>query len=376
MVKDAFNYELDDAQGTAVEPVDPADFDLERYADYEAGLLESNRSFWKSGQGAAVYRRFRVPQVFSYGCRDMKSSLSLQLGALAESMRFKADIANFLEPWYGIGCVAAAFGAGYDWPKGQAPAIRPAFAGVREALEYEPVPVEKTAIGKTTLEMIEYFLEATKGRIPISLTDTQSPMDTASLLVDNNSFFLSFIDDPESVKRLLEVITDLLAAWTRRQLETIGDTIVWPGHGFASSRIFNGLGASDDVSMMLSAEQYRRFEAPCLAKLAETFGGAAFHSCGDWSSRASAVAQTPGLVMVDGAFSEQTDPAPNPAAAFAGVFAGTGIAVNARMVGGRENVLETAGQLLKAGVKVIAVTYCKTPAEQEKVYDEIHALAP
>jgi hypothetical protein len=187
---------------------------------------------------------------------------------------------------------------------------------------------------------------------------------------------MSFIDDPESVKRLLDVITDLLAAWTRTQLETIGDTVVWPGHGFASSRVFNGLGASDDVSMMLSAEQYRRFEAPCLAKLAETFGGAAFHSCGDWSRRAAAVAQTPGLVMVDGAFSEQTDPAPNPPDTFAGVFAGTGIAVNARMVGSREDVLEKTRRLVKPGMKVIAVTYCKTPAEQERVYDEIHALAP
>jgi hypothetical protein len=374
MVKDAFDYEIDDAQGTAVGPVEPRDFDIDRYADYEAALLERNSAFWKAESGVAVYRRFRVPRVFSYGCRDTKASLALQLGGLAESMKFKADIANFLEPWYGIGTVASAFGVDYDWPPGQAPAVRPPFKTVREALGHVPVPVTKTPIGRHTLDMIERFIDATKGRVPVSPADTQSPMDTASFLVENNSFFMSFFEDPAGLEKLLDIITGLLIDFTRKQLELIGEAAVWPGHGFASSRRFSGLGASDDVSMMLSGEQYLRFEAPCLSRLAEAFGGVAFHSCGNWSGQAEAVAQTPGLVMVDGAFSAETDPDPNPAGPFAAVFAGTGTAVNARMVGSAETVVEKAKALCRPGMKVVATTYCKTPAEQERVYDEIHAL--
>ncbi len=36
----------------------------------------------------------------------MKKSLEWQLGALKKSMEYKADIPNFLEPWYGIGTIA------------------------------------------------------------------------------------------------------------------------------------------------------------------------------------------------------------------------------------------------------------------------------
>jgi hypothetical protein len=375
MTNDTFNCEIADAQATAVTPIEPADFDIDRYADYEAGLLEANEAFWKAPSGLAVHRRFRPAEVFSYGCRDMKRSLALQLGALTDSMRFKADAANFLEPWYGIGVVASAFGCGYEWPAGQAPAVKPPFRTVREALQHRPVSVETTPIGRETLRTIEYFLDKTQGRIPMSLTDTQSPMDTASFIVDNNNFFMSFIDDPESVAKLLGIITDLLVDFTKRQVDLIGDALVSPGHGFASSRRFSGLGASDDVSMMLSAGQYSSLEAPLLAKLADSFGGAAFHSCGDWSAKAPAVAKTPGLVMVDGAFSEQTDPRPNPPEAFADVFAGTGVAVNARIVGDELCVLEKTKKLWRPGMKLIAVTYCKTPAEQQMAYDRIHALA-
>jgi len=375
MTNDTFNCEIADAQATPVTPVEPAAFDMERYADYEARLLESNEAFWKAGSGLAVYRRFRPAEVFAYGCRDMKRSLSLQLGALTESMRFSADVANFLEPWYGIGVVASSFGCGYEWPAGQAPVIKPPFKTVRQAVEYRPTSVEATPIGKQTLRTIEYFVEMTKGRIPMSLTDTQSPMDTASLIVDNNNFFMSFVEDPESVAKLLDIITELLVDFTRRQIDIIGDALASPGHGFASSRRFSGLGASDDVSMMLSAAQYSSLEAPVLAKLAEAFGGAAFHSCGDWSSRAGAVAETGGLVMVDGAFSRQTDPNPNPPEAFGDVFAGTGIAVNARIVGDEHCVLDRTKRLFKPDMKLIAVTYCKTPAEQQRTYEQLHALA-
>ncbi|NOY59481.1 MAG: hypothetical protein GXO75_11225, partial [Calditrichaeota bacterium] len=156
-----FDYTIADSQGTPVEPLSPEKFDVQKYVDYEADLLEGNERFWKSRTGVAVYRRFRVPQVYSYGCRDMRQSLAWQLSALEKSMEYKADIPNFLEPWYGIGTVAGAFGATYKWEKGNAPAITALFTSVREVLGREIVPIEDTDIGKHTLEMIEYFLEKT-----------------------------------------------------------------------------------------------------------------------------------------------------------------------------------------------------------------------
>ena len=375
MAEKHFDYSISDAQGTEVSPLAPKKFDIEKYHEYEASRLEGNREFWESSNGIAVYRRFRVPEVFSYGCKDMKLSLTLQLGALNESMKYKADIANFLEPWYGIGAIASAFGAQYKWEKGNAPAIAAPFKSVEEVLERDIMPVEHTSIGKHILEMIEYFVDKTKGKIPISLTDTQSALNAASFLIKTNSFYMELFDSPEGMQKLLSVITDLTIDFTKKQMELIGDTLVWPGHGFASSRNFSGFGMSSDVIVMVSNDQYIEFEVPFSEKCGEPFGGAVFHSCGNWSSKIAGVKTIKNLVMVDGAFSKETDPDPNPCEPFVEQFAGTGITVNARMVGDADAVINKLKQLWKPNMKLIVVTYCTTPEEQLNVYGETQKIS-
>ncbi len=373
-MKSEFDYSIADSQGTDVKPIEPEKFDIDAYHNYAASLQQRCSNFWTSKSGIAVYRRFRIPQVFSYGCKDTKLSLALQLGALQESMKYAADIPNFLEPWYGIGTTASAFGVDYEWPEGQAPAVRPPFKSVQEALNFNLKPIEETAIGKNTLSMIEYFIGKTKGRIPISLTDTQSPLNTASLIIDNNSLFMSFFDCPDELKKLLQVITDLLIDFTKKQIELIGNSLVYPGHGFASSTVFTGLGMSDDVMLMLSENQFVDFESEVLTRAGQPFGGVAFHSCGNWSPKAKAVKKITGLIMADGAFTAETDPHPNPPELIRDNFAGTNVIINARMVGSEEIVFEKVEQLYKPGMKLIVVTYCKTPDEQKRLYDRIHSL--
>ncbi len=375
MTKDSFNSLISDSQGTAVTPVDPGKFDIPRYREYEQSLLENNKSFWRALQGIAVYRRFRVPAVFSYGCRDMVDSLAMQLGGLTESMKYKADIANFLEPWYGIGTIAGAFGVKYHWAEGQAPAIIPPFKSVTEALERELVPIEETGIGKHTLEMIEYFLDKTGGKVPVSPTDTQSALNAASFLVNTENFFFDMIADPDALKELLEKIKNLNITFAQKQIQLIGDALVMPGHGFASSRVFSGLGMSSDVISMISHDFYREFEAPYLEETGEFFGGAVFHSCGNWSSKIGGVKAVKNLVMVDGAFSNETDPDPNPCGPFAEQFKDTGIAVQARIVGNEGTIVEKVKKLWNPGVKLIIVTYCKTQEEQLKVYRRIQQIS-
>ena len=80
------------------------------------------------------------------------------------------------------------------------------------------------------------------------------------------------------------------------------------------------------------------------------------------------------MVMLDGAFSPETDPGYNPPEPFVERFTDTGIVVNARIVGDVEIVTGEAKQLLKPGMKLIIVTYCKTPEEQENVYRKLHAF--
>lgn len=372
MSKETFDQTSADVQATPLEPVTPEAFDFEAYADYEASLLERCRAFWRAELGVLVWRRMRSAQVFTSGCRDMKASLEWQLGGLKKSMDYKADVPNFLVPWYGIGTVASAFGGDYIWKEKQAPAIRPKFKLVKEALDCMPRPVAQTRIGGRTLEMIDYFLDKTAGRLPMSLTDTQSPLNVACNVVEMSSFFVEMFDDPPAVKALLSRIAELLVEFTREQIKHIGEALVWPGHGYSSCRCFQGLGMSDDNASMISGRQYFEFAAPVIEHAGKPFGGSAFHSCGDWSDKIEAVKRIAGLRMVDGAFSAATDPSPNPPEPFAEAFANTGIVLNARLVGGPQTITESVRRLWKPGMKMIVVTYCQSPEEQAEVYDRIY----
>lgn len=183
-----FNTELADSRATDVVPVTAGDFNFEVYEACARELNQTCADFRQKESGVLVYRRMRVADCFSFGCRDMKHSLELQLGALEKSMLFKADVPNFLEPWYGIGTVVSAFGAEYIWSTGNAPALKPGFLSLDEVLAYEPVEVAKTPIGRHTLEMIDYFMNETKGRLPVSFTDTQSPLNMVGHLYPLGGF--------------------------------------------------------------------------------------------------------------------------------------------------------------------------------------------
>ncbi len=369
-----FDYRLADVQATAVEPVAPAEFPYDAFAGYEEACRARCRGFWAADSGVLVCRRMRAGACFSAGCADMQRSLALQLGALRAGMTYASDVPGFLEPWYGIGTVASAFGAEYEWSPGQAPAVLPRFISVREALAYPVRPVAETDIGRRTLAMIDYFLEATGGRLPMSLTDTQSPLNVATGLVAVGEFLLECLDAPDDVRELLGRIAELQVDFVREQQARLGRAVVWPGHGFTSSREFSGLGQSDDNLLTMSGTMYRELAAASFCAGGEPFGGVAFHCCGNWSGRLPVIRHLPGLRVVDAAFGPATDPHPNPPEPFAEALAGTRIVLNARIVGPPDTVVDYVRRLWRRGMKLTVVTYCETPAEQAEVYDRIQEL--
>lgn len=373
--EDAFNFNLADSQATVVNPVQPADFCIDEYADYADDLDERCGKFWKADEGVLVYRRMRVKDVFAQDSRNMEKSLCWQLGALKESMKFKSDIPNFLEPWHGLGTVASAYGFGYLWEEGQAPAVDGKFASVQELVDAPFKAVKDTEIGRFTLDMTRYFKEQTKGRIPMSFCDVQSPLNTVSNIIDSNQFYLDFYDNPEAMAIAMNRTVDLLIDYTREQQAIIGDALARPGHGFASSRMFTGIGMSDDTVTMMPDDIYFDVCAPAMVKVGNEFGGAVFHSCGNWSSKKEGIVKMPGIKMADGAFSLATDPGANSTDGYAETFANTGVILNARIVGNPQLVLEKVRQLWRPGMKLIVVTYAETPEEQAFLYDQIHKIA-
>ena len=369
-----FDNKLADSQATQVLPVKPENFDFDKYEAYAAGLNKTCADFWQQKSGVVVYRRIRVAECFSYGCRDMKHSLELQLGALQKSMLFKADVPNFLEPWYGIGTIASAYGGNYVWHDGQAPALQTRFNSIDEILAYEPLEVAKTNIGRHTLDMIAYFMEKTKGRVPMSLTDTQSPLNMIGHLYPLDQFFMDTMMEPDKVMELFNRLANLSIQFNQEQTKLIGSALASPGHGFASSTQWTGLGMSDDNAIMIAPEQYLEMAAPSVEKICKPLGGPVFHSCGDWGNWVEAVLKMKGLKMADGAFSPQTDPGANTNLEAFNSFANTGVVLNTRIVGDLETISEQLKRLWVPGMKMVVVTYCETPEEQEEAYHLIHEI--
>ena len=147
-----FDVLLSDSQATEVEPIKTRNFDFAEYEAYAEKLNKKCETFWKADSGVLVYRRMRVAECFSYGCKDMENSLHLQLGALKASMKYKGDVPNFLEPWYGIGTISSAFGGEYIWQQHLAPALKVRFSSLQEVLDYEPSPVAKTSMESIPLK--------------------------------------------------------------------------------------------------------------------------------------------------------------------------------------------------------------------------------
>ena len=373
-MQDSFDTSKRDSQATQVLPISPEKFDLEEYVMYQAELEERCRRFAQNDSGILVYRRMRVAEVFASGCADMKKSLELQLGALKASMAFKADIPNFLEPWYGLGTIASGFGFDYIWEPGLAPAVSGKFDSTETLLNADITPVEQTPIGRHTLEMTEYFLEKTKQMLPMSYCDVQSPLNTLSNIIDPNQFFMDFYLNPEQMHCAFDISAELLINFTEKQKQMIGPCLVKPGHGFSSSLFFDGIGLSDDTVTMMPPDVYNEFAVPSMVKVGKHFGGVVFHSCGNWSNMKGNIIKIPNLRMADGAFSLATDPGANPTEGYADTFADTGTILNVRIVGSAELVEQKVRELWKPGMKLIVVTYCETPEEQEKVYDIIHKI--
>lgn len=373
-MKDIFDSALSDSQATSVKPIQPENFDFEAYSEYESKLSEGCGAFWKSNGGVLVYRRMRVHEVFSVDSKDMSKSLAWQLGALQKSMIYQADVPNFLEPWYGLGTIGSAFGLDYIWNSGQAPALNGHFDTVGQLLDFDAKPVKDTAIGRHTLEMVDYFMTKTKSRLPISYCDVQSPLNIVGNIVESNQFYLDFLLEPDLILKAFDKVADLFIDFMKIQTDMIGNSLAKPGHGFASNRYFEGMGMSDDNMVMLSNEMYRELAIPSFIKACAPFNGSVFHSCGNWSGKMHDIIETKDLKMADGAFSRATDPDPNPTDGFADTFAGTGIVLNARIVGSADIVIQKVKELWKPGMKLIVVTFCEDPIQQSELYHRIHEI--
>lgn len=221
-----------------------------------------------------------------------------------------------LEPWIGSGVYAQAFGSTYLWGEGLAPDTKHVFNAIGEVENLEYPDWRQAEIMKMVLDAIELLKTATEGKIPIGITDTQSPQDTASLILDTTELITGMYTHAELVHNLLSNITNLIKEFTHVQIQAIGESLLAsPGHGFVGYPFLRGIGLSDDNMVISSPDFNQEYSFPYMNTLSDEFGGLALHSCGNWVKTMPRLTKLRNLQMIDFALAgNNTDPNPIPAA--------------------------------------------------------------
>lgn len=116
-------------------------------------------------------------------CNSIEAIYRNNIAYLEDFLRLDwTDDLPYLEPWIGTGVYANAFGCEYHFRDGIAPHVRYRYHKIEELRSIDYPDYRQSPIMKMVLDCIDCFRERTRDRLPIALTDTQSPLDTATLV--------------------------------------------------------------------------------------------------------------------------------------------------------------------------------------------------
>ena len=303
-------------------------------------------------------------------CNSIEDIYRNNIAYMEDSLRLDwTDDLPYLEPWIGTGVYANAFGCEYHFRDNIAPHVRYRYHKIEELRSIEYPDYRQSPIMKMVLDCIDCFRERTRDRLPIALTDTQSPFDTATLVLDAAEFFVACYTEPEIVARFLQQITDLIVEFSRVQMEHIGpELLVQPGHLMPSVVGGPGISISDDNLAVSSPAINRRFALPLDEQLAKQFGGLAIHSCGVWTHTMAMLRDLQNITGIEcqvGNGRGDHDPNPNPPAQVRQAIAGSSLVVKARLGSDLEKALVAIDELASPQLRlVVEIGYTPEHAEQ------------
>jgi len=328
------------------------DFPYERFLEFKESKEEALNRFLQTKWVEEVpVVMLPASDIFGEVARDRQRSLEKQLDALALEMELESDFTiTYLEPWHGVGVYAAMFGCPVEWSHFDAPQTRPIYQSVEKLEGLERPDFLGCEMSRMVIDTICAYREATGDQLDLVMTDTQSPNDSASLIMDTSEFFTYNRLDPEQLAPLLGLITQAIIEFSELQLDAIGEKASRPGHNQLSGLKLSGISISDDNMSFLSKRAYTDCAMEYNSRLGEHFGGVAIHTCGNFSHNFELIKQVQGLMMVDCAL-RGADPLPNEPLKLAQAFAGTRIMLKVRM--GIEEDWGFLNELIRPDVKVV-----------------------
>lgn len=228
---------------------------------------------------------------------DPAKFLKAQLAEIDDQMSLQGDFVPCLCPAFGVINIPAAFGCEVVWWEDNFPSVKPLSLADPAKVYDLPLPTLSSGEMGRILDYTRYFIEKTEGRVPIRLTDIQGPLDSAALVMGHTEFFTAMRTHPWEVHHLLQMVTNFTIESARGQHDLVRGSGVefvpslfqpWIPDGF-------GISVSNDVCVMISAEEHDDFCLPYLNQISDVFGGLYIHSCGNWLHQIPSLTKVRGL---------------------------------------------------------------------------------
>lgn len=320
--------------------IKPDKFNYDNYLSKTEDIIARTEPFvtGKTKEYLPVFQ-WHLGDSFGASCRNCEEMLEMQLEAIEQTLEADTDWIPYLEPWHGVGVFAEAFGCPFEWRPDDAPWTHPMVTNIDDLKSLKKPKLEDSKMLQYVLDTIRHFDKATDGQVFITATDTQSPLDTATLIIDTTFFFYAAMDYPEELHRVISDITDLIIEFSMAERE-ITSRQATPGHNAWAHPKLPGLGLSEDVLYMVGPDFFDEFARPYNERIAKALGGVAIHSCGDWKQNFDIVSKVDGLVSVDLAVHTDNDPNPNTPEAVRDGFRGKDFLVKARFPGQYIDILD------------------------------------
>jgi hypothetical protein len=302
-------------------------------------------------------------------CDSIENSFRANLEDFHNALALPSDTLPHLNPWFGTGMYAEAFGCEYFWRKGTSPACHYKYHHIDEIRDIEKPNISQGKIFKMALSAIDYFKEKTNGKLPMCFSDTQSPSDIATLVLDAVEVFTSYYTEPETMHQFHTIITELVIEFSKLQMKSIGDCIAKPGQVMSScgSKPF-GISLSDDNLAVCSPKINEEFLLPYDDMIGAAFGGVALHSCGDWGHTMPLLTKMKHVKMIDCALSG--DPKPTPPELIRDAFKGTDIIVQVRTDAELEKTVELLKRICVRDLRLV-VRVCDVKEDAQLQYHTI-----
>lgn len=219
---------------------------------------------------------------------------------------------------FGTGPLATAFGAKIIVRDDEQPFFEPAVHTPEEVFRLTKPDLRRDGICPVILDRIDYFNEATGGRIPMNVCDTAGPMSIATQIWHYEDMLEAVHTAPEAVHYLLDLVTECLIEWNDIQtsrMECWSESNTTVPSTWTPDAYYLG----DDCMVSVSPRVWEEFFLPYNNRISRAYGGVIYHCCMNHDFQFESMAKTEGFVGMD------ADPAWNDFDKIVGTLDGRGV---------------------------------------------------